>query len=117
MTYASETVNLVKRDGALGLVAGIVADKFDQVAAFQNFIILPLTFLAGVFYSVRALPEFWQTASHFNPFFYMVDGFRYGFLGVSDFSPLASLAIAAVSFGALTALTLALLACGYKLRG
>ncbi|MEW5862016.1 MAG: ABC transporter permease [Pseudomonadota bacterium] len=103
--------------GALGLLAGILADKFDQVAAFQNFIVLPLTFLAGVFYSVRTLPGFWQAASHLNPFFYMVDGFRYGFLGVSDFPPLASFAIAAVSLGALTALALALLSSGYKLRG
>ncbi|MDW8467817.1 MAG: ABC transporter permease [Burkholderiales bacterium] len=103
--------------GALGLVAGVLADKFDQLAAFQNFVILPLTFLAGVFYSVEALPGFWRAASHLNPFFYLVDGFRYGFLGVSDVAPLASLAVAAVSFAVITAATLALLKSGYKLRG
>ena len=70
--------------GTLGVIAGIWADKFDQLAGFQNFIILPLTFLSGVFYSIHSLPDFWQTLSHFNPFFYMIDGFRYGFFGVSD---------------------------------
>src|SRR5690606_3324040 len=71
----------------MGLLAGIWADKFDQMAAFQNFFIMPLTFLAGVFYSVKSLPGFWQDLSHLNPFFYMVDGFRRGFLGVSDVDP------------------------------
>ncbi|MGQ0511025.1 MAG: ABC transporter permease [Betaproteobacteria bacterium] len=103
--------------GALGLLAGIWADKFDQIAAFQNFIILPLTFLSGVFYSIRALPEFWQGASHLNPFFYLIDGFRHGFLGASDFAPLASLAVGGVSFAVLSAIALALLKSGYKLRG
>ena len=70
--------------GTLGIIAGIWADKFDQLAAFQNFIIMPLTFLAGVFYSIHSLPPFWQAVSHLNPFFYMVDGFRYGFFGVGD---------------------------------
>jgi ABC-2 type transport system permease protein len=102
--------------GALGLIAGIWADKFDQIAAFQNFVILPLTFLSGVFYSIRALPAFWQSASHLNPFFYMIDGFRYGFFGVSDFPPLASLAVVAVSFALLTTLCLWLLRSGYKMR-
>jgi len=102
--------------GALGLVAGIWADKFDQIAAFQNFVILPLTFLSGVFYSIHALPPAWQAASHLNPFFYMIDGFRYGFFGVSDFPPLASLAVVAVSFALLCAAALALLRSGYKLR-
>ena len=64
-----------------GVIAGIWADKFDQLAAFQNFIIMPLTFLSGVFYSIHSLPPFWQALSHFNPFFYMIDGFRYGFFG------------------------------------
>lgn len=102
--------------GALGLLAGIWAEKFDQIAAFQNFAILPLTFLSGVFYSIHSLPGFWQAASHLNPFFYMVDGFRYGFFGVSDFPPLASLAVAGVSFALLCAAALALLRSGYKLR-
>jgi ABC-2 type transport system permease protein len=102
--------------GALGIIAGIWADKFDQLAAFQNFIILPLTFLSGVFYSIRTLPAGWQTASHFNPFFYMIDGFRYGFFGVSDFPPLASLAVVGISCVVLSAAALWLLRSGYKLR-
>jgi ABC-2 type transport system permease protein len=102
--------------GALGLVAGIWADKFDQIAAFQNFVILPLTFLSGVFYSILSLPPAWQAASHLNPFFYMIDGFRYGFFGASDTPPAASLAVVAVSFALLSALCLRLLKSGYKLR-
>jgi ABC-2 type transport system permease protein len=102
--------------GTLGLIAGIAADKFDQLAAFQNFIIMPLTFLSGVFYSIHSLPPFWQAASHFNPFFYMIDGFRYGFFGLSDISPWLSLAIVSAFAIALTALTLGLLAKGWKLR-
>ncbi|HEY6824208.1 MAG TPA: ABC transporter permease [Steroidobacteraceae bacterium] len=102
--------------GALGLIAGIWADKFDQIAAFQNFVILPFTFLSGVFYSIHSLPAAWQSASHLNPFFYMIDGFRYGFFGASDFPPLASLAVVAVSFALLGGAALALLRSGYKLR-
>jgi len=102
--------------GALGLIAGIWADRFDQIAAFQNFVILPLTFLSGVFYSIRSLPEFWQQASRLNPFFYMIDGFRYGFFGISDVPPLASLAVVAVSFVLLSTACLLLLRSGYKLR-
>ena len=102
--------------GALGLIAGIWADKFDQIAAFQNFVILPLTFLSGVFYSIHSLPPLWQAASHFNPFFYMIDGFRYGFFGVSDFPPFASLAVVAVSFALLSTACLLMLRSGYKLR-
>ena len=102
--------------GALGIIAGIWAEKFDQLAAFQNFIILPLTFLSGVFYSIHSLPPFWQSLSHFNPFFYMIDGFRYGFFGVSDISPYFSFAIVATCFLAVSWLTLQMLKTGYKLR-
>ena len=102
--------------GALGIVAGIYSDKIEQLAVFTNFIILPLTFLSGVFYSIRSLPSFWQVASHFNPVFYMIDGFRYGFFGVADTSPWLSLAIVVGSFIALSLLTLGLLKSGYKLR-
>jgi len=102
--------------GALGIVAGIWADKFDQVAAFQNFIIVPLTFLAGVFYSVQSLPAFWQHASHLNPFFYMVDGFRFGFFGAADISPVVSVTVVGGFLIALSALGLWLLQAGYKLR-
>jgi ABC-2 type transport system permease protein len=103
--------------GSLGVVAGIWADKFDQLAAFQNFLIMPLTFLSGVFYSIHSLPSFWQGVSHFNPVFYMIDGFRYGFFGVSDVSPWHSFAVAFVSLLVLAALTLSFLRRGYKLRG
>jgi ABC-2 type transport system permease protein len=102
--------------GILGLIAGISADKFDQLAAFQNFIVMPLTFLSGVFYSIHSLPPFWQAASQLNPLFYMIDGFRYGFFGLSDASPWVSLAVVGLFAAALTALTLALLARGWKLR-
>ncbi|HXZ53907.1 MAG TPA: ABC transporter permease [Burkholderiales bacterium] len=102
--------------GALGMMAGIWAEKIDQVASFQNFLIMPLTFLSGVFYSIHSLPAFWQGLSHFNPFFYMIDGFRYGFFGVSDVEPLRSLAVLAAFLAAVSALTLALLRSGYKLR-
>jgi len=102
--------------GILGVVAGIVADKFDQIAAFQNFLIMPLTFLSGVFYSIHTLPPFWQALSRFNPFFYMIDGFRYGFFGLSDVPPLTSFAVVATCCAALAALTLAMLKSGYKLR-
>ena len=102
--------------GVLGLLAGLWADKFDQMAVFQNFIVMPMTFLAGVFYSIHSLPAVWQTLSHLNPFFYMIDGFRYGFFGVSDVSPWLSLAIAGGALVAISALTLRLLQTGYKLR-
>jgi ABC-2 type transport system permease protein len=100
-----------------GLIAGIWADKFDQLAAFQNFLILPLTMLSGVFYSIHSLPPLWQKISHFNPFFFMIDGFRHGFFGQSDTSPWLSLAVTGGCLAALAALALALLARGYKLRG
>jgi ABC-2 type transport system permease protein len=102
--------------GALGLIAGLWAEKFDQMAAFQNFLIMPLTMLSGVFYSVHSLPAVWQTVSHLNPFFYMIDGFRRGFFGVSDVSPWLSLAGVAAAFAVVSAIALRLLASGYKLR-
>ena len=102
--------------GSLGVVAGIWAEKFDQLAGFQNFIIVPLTFLSGVFYSIHSLPSFWQDLSRFNPFFYMIDGFRYGFFGMSDISPWVSLLVVSGCTAAMTLLTLGLLKSGYKLR-
>ena len=102
--------------GALGMIAGIWAEKIDQVASFQNFLVMPLTFLSGVFYSIHSLPAFWQGLSRFNPFFYMIDGFRYGFFGVSDVHPLRSLAVVAAFLGLVSALTLWVLRSGYKLR-
>ena len=102
--------------GALGVVAGVVSEKIDQLAAFQNFVIMPLTFLSGVFYSLHSLPAFWRGLSHANPFFYMVDGFRYGFFGASDFAPTASLAVVAASFFVISFASLWLLRSGYRLR-
>lgn len=102
--------------GTLGLIAGIVSDKIDQLAAFQNFVIMPFTFLSGVFYSIHSLPPFWQRLSHANPFFYMVDGFRYGFFGVADFAPAASLAVVCIALAIVAGAALALLRSGYKLR-
>lgn len=102
--------------GSLGLIAGLWAEKFDQMAAFQNFIIMPMTFLSGVFYSVHSLPAVWQAVSHLNPFFYMIDGFRRGFFGVSDVSPWLSLAIVGTSFVVVSGIALRLLAIGYKIR-
>ncbi len=103
--------------GALGLIAGLWAEKFDQMAAFQNFIIMPMTFLSGVFYSIKSLPPFWQGISHLNPFFYMIDGFRRGFFGVSDVSPWISLTIVGTAFVVVSAIALELLRKGYKIRG
>jgi ABC-2 type transport system permease protein len=102
--------------GTMGLIAGIWAEKFDQLAAFQNFLIVPATFLAGVFYSVHSLPPFWLAVSHANPFFYMIDGFRYGFFGHSDVPPLTSLMIVLVFFIVLSSIAITLLKRGYKLR-
>ena len=102
--------------GSLGLIAGLWAEKFDQMAAFQNFIIMPMTFLSGVFYSVHSLPGAWQAVSHLNPFFYMIDGFRRGFFGVSDVSPWMSLAVVGLSFAVVAGVALRLLATGYKIR-
>jgi ABC-2 type transport system permease protein len=102
--------------GSLGLIAGLWAEKFDQMAAFQNFIIMPMTFLSGVFYSVKSLPGLWQAVSHLNPFFYMIDGFRRGFFGHSDVSPWLSLSIVGTAFVVVAMTTLELLRRGYKLR-
>ncbi|MEJ6021874.1 ABC transporter permease [Ramlibacter sp. PS4R-6] len=102
--------------GALGLIAGLWAEKFDQMAAFQNFIIMPMTFLSGVFYSIHSLPDFWQRVSHLNPFFYMIDGFRYGFFGVSDVSPWLSFAVVAAALLVVGGVAVNLLRTGYKIR-
>jgi ABC-2 type transport system permease protein len=102
--------------GALGLIAGLWAEKFDQMAVFQNFIIMPMTFLSGVFYSIHSLPPVWQTVSHLNPFFYMIDGFRYGFFGVSDVSPWLSLGIVGTALLVTSGVAVHLLKIGYKIR-
>jgi ABC-2 type transport system permease protein len=102
--------------GGLGLIAGLWAEKFDQMAAFQNFVIMPMTFLSGVFYSIHSLPPFWQRVSHLNPFFYMIDGFRYGFFGVSDVSPWLSLGVVGSALLLVSATAVHLLRIGYKIR-
>jgi ABC-2 type transport system permease protein len=102
--------------GGLGLIAGLWAEKFDQMAVFQNFIIMPMTFLSGVFYSIHSLPPVWQKVSHLNPFFYMIDGFRYGFFGVSDVSPWLSLAIVGSALIMVSWIAVHLLKIGYKIR-
>jgi ABC-2 type transport system permease protein len=101
---------------ALGLIAGLWAEKFDQLAAFQNFVVMPMTFLSGVFYSIHSLPAFWQGVSHFNPFFYMIDGFRFGFFGISDVSPWMSLAVVGGATVVVSLIALQLLRSGYKIR-
>ena len=102
--------------GTLGLIAGLWAEKFDQLAAFQNFVVMPMTFLSGVFYSIHSLPAFWQGVSHFNPFFYMIDGFRFGFFGVSDVSPWLSLSVVGTTLILVSGIALHLLRIGYKIR-
>lgn len=102
--------------GALGVVAGLWSEKFDHLAAFQNFVVMPMTFLSGVFYSIHSLPTFWQGVSHVNPFFYMIDGFRYGFFGASDLSPWLSLAVVSVATVAVGGWAFLLLRLGYKIR-
>jgi ABC-2 type transport system permease protein len=102
--------------GALGVLAGVLSEKIDQLAAFQNFVIVPLTFLSGVFYSIHSLPEFWLAVSHANPFFYMIDGFRYGFFGRSDVAPGASLAVVGGCLIAVSFVCLVVLKSGYRLR-
>ena len=101
---------------SLGVVAGLWAEKFDQMATFQNFIIVPMTFLSGVFYSLHSLPPLWFQISRFNPFFYLIDGFRHGFFGQSDVSPWLSLGVAASAFVLVAGLALYLLKIGYKIR-
>ncbi len=103
--------------GGLGMLAGIISDKYDHLAAFQNFVIMPLTFLSGVFYSIHALPGVWQEVSQFNPFFYMVDGFRYGFFGQSDVSVYLSLSVTLLFLMIVSAINLILLHKGVKIRG
>lgn len=102
--------------GALGLLAALYAEKWDHVSAFQNFLINPLTFLAGVFYSIHSLPAAWQTASHFNPFFYLIDGFRFGVFSQSDVSPWLSLGMSTLFCLVLLALCQWLISIGWRIR-
>lgn len=102
--------------GSLGLLAGLWSEKFDQIAAFQSFAIVPMTFLSGVFYSIHSLPPFWQQVSRLNPFLYIIDGFRYGFFGQSDINPWTSCAVVLISTLCISAAGFYLLKTGYKIR-
>jgi len=102
--------------GSVGLMAGLYSEKFEQLAAIQNFVVMPMTFLSGVFYSIHSLPAFWQKVSHCNPFFYMIDGFRYGFFGVSDVSPWTSFGVVGLALLVVSAVALHLLRIGYRIR-
>ncbi len=103
--------------GALGLIAGIWSEKFDHIAAFTNFIVTPLTFLSGTFYRIDILPQPWDLAAHLNPFFYMIDGFRYGFIGQADGSVLAGVMLLVTLNTALTVLAYKMFKSGYKIKG
>ena len=100
-----------------GIAAGIWADKFDHMASVTNFVITPLAFLSGTFYSIRQLPDFWKRLSHFDPVFYAIDGFRAGFIGASDTSLLLGAAALAGTNAALWVLCHQMFARGYKLKG
>lgn len=102
--------------GGLGLIAGIFANKFDQLSAISNFIVTPLAFLSGTFYSIEALPGLMQTLCHINPFFYIIDGVRYGMIGVSDSSPWLGLVIVTAACAAVMALCWRWLERGYRLK-
>jgi len=100
----------------LGMIAALWAQKFDHLAIFPNFVLLPLAFLGGVFYSIDLLPEPWNTVSRLNPLLYMVNGLRYGFLGVADVSPVTSAGVVLLSFLVVLGAASALLSSGYNLR-
>ncbi|MEK7989733.1 MAG: ABC transporter permease [Thiotrichaceae bacterium] len=102
--------------GTTGIIVALWAEKWDHIAGFTNFVIVPASFLSGVFYSIYSLPSFWQHVSYFNPFFYIIDGFRYGFLGVSDANIMTSFAVSLSFFIVISVLCLWLLEIGYKVR-
>ncbi len=102
--------------GSLGVAAGIWSEKFDHIAAVTNFIVTPMTFLSGTFYSVSMLPELWQWIAHLNPFFYMIDGFRYGFTGQADSNVNIGIVILLVCDAALAYLSYSMLKSGYKIK-
>lgn len=102
--------------GGLGLIAGIIAQKFDQMAAISNFIVTPLSFLSGTFYSVEALPEPFRSLSHANPIFYLIDGARFGFTGVSDAPPLRGLVVCALAVAVVLGIGWRWLRSGYRMK-
>ena len=100
----------------VGLIAGVAADRFEHVSAIGNFLVMPLSFLSGTFYSLEALPAFWQAVAHFNPFFYAIDGFRYGFIRHADADPRLGAAVLAAIDLALLALAWRIVARGHRLK-
>lgn len=102
--------------GAIGAIGGIWADKFDQMAAVTNFVITPLTFLSGTFYSVDNLPEPFRTISHYNPVYYLIDGFRSGFTGVEETTPVISIPLTLALALIFSTIVYALIRAGYKLK-
>jgi ABC-2 type transport system permease protein len=101
---------------ALGIFAGVIAETFDQMAAVTSYIITPLTFLSGTFYSVHKLPPFWQTVSHYNPFYYMIDGFRYGLTGYSDSSVSTGIVVMIISNIVVWAVVQIMISYGYRIK-
>lgn len=101
---------------SLGIAGGIWSQKFDHIAAVTNFIVTPMTFLSGTFYSIDRLPEPWRAAAHFNPFFHMIDGFRYGFTGHADSDPVMGILLLAAVNLALALLCFGMLRSGYRIR-
>jgi ABC-2 type transport system permease protein len=102
--------------GAIGAVGGIWAEKFDHLAAVTNFVILPLTFLSGTFYDIGVLSEPFRTLSHWNPFFFLIDGFRYGFIGVANSDVMLGAVVTGVLALGLSVWVWWLLRSGYKLK-
>lgn len=100
----------------LGCIGGIWSDKFDHIAAVTNFVVTPLSFLSGTFYSIERLPPLFKTIAHLNPFFYAIDGFRYGFLGHSDVVPAVGLAVMTATNAFLWWVCYRMFATGYKLK-
>jgi ABC-2 type transport system permease protein len=100
----------------LGIAGGVWSEKFDHIAAVTNFVVTPLAFLSGTFYTIDRLPEAWRLAAQLNPFFYMIDGFRYGFIGYSDTNLALGAAILLATNSALGVLCWWMFARGYKLR-
>lgn len=102
---------------ALGIIAGIWAEKYDHIAAFTNFFVTPLTFLSGTFYEIAILPEPWKTMAHLNPFFHMIDGFRGGFIGTMEGSMYGGALSLLLLNSLLTALAYRMLKSGYRIKG
>lgn len=100
----------------LGLIGGLWAEKFEHIAAVTNFLVMPLTFLSGTFYSIDSLPPLWQQLAQFNPFFHMIDGFRYGFIGAGDSGPVVGIFVLLAVNILLGWLCLRMLKTGYKIK-